>query len=100
MNRKNNWVFQWNMSFNPDPSKQAQGVIFSRKLQKSAHLTLSFNRNSVTQSATQKYLGMLLGSKLGFQGHLKSILNKLTKAIGFLRKLHKTLPRLPLLTTY
>ena len=26
-----NWAFQWKMSFNPDPSKQAQEIIFSRK---------------------------------------------------------------------
>ena len=26
-----NWSFQCKMSFNPDPSKQAQGIIFSRK---------------------------------------------------------------------
>ena len=29
-----NWAFQWKMSFNPDPNKQAQEVIFSRKHQK------------------------------------------------------------------
>ena len=28
------WAFQWKMSFNPDPSKQAQELIFSRKLKK------------------------------------------------------------------
>ena len=28
------WAFQWKMSFNPDPSKQAQEVIFSTKLKK------------------------------------------------------------------
>ena len=28
-----NGAFQWKMSFNPDPSKQAQEVIFSRKIQ-------------------------------------------------------------------
>ena len=27
-----NWAFQWKMSFNPDPIKQAQEVIFSHKL--------------------------------------------------------------------
>ena len=27
----NKWVFQWKMSFNPDPSKQTQVIIFSRK---------------------------------------------------------------------
>ena len=26
------WAFQWKMSFNPDPSKQAQAIIFSRKI--------------------------------------------------------------------
>ena len=100
LNRINNWAFQWKMSFNPDPSKQAQEVIFSRKLQKSTHPTLSFNNNTVTQSVTQKHLGMLLDTKLDFQGHLKSIFNKVNKTIGLLRKLHNTLPRLPLLTIY
>ena len=64
LNRKNNWAFQWKMSLNPDSSKQAQEVIFSRKLQKSTHPTLSFNNNTVTpQSGTQKHLGMLLDTK-------------------------------------
>ena len=26
-----NWAFQWKMSFKPDPSKQAQQIIFSGK---------------------------------------------------------------------
>ena len=43
---------------------------------------------------------MLLDTKLNFQGHLKSILHKINKTIGLLRKLHNTLPRLPLLTIY
>ena len=34
------WAFHWKMSFNPDPSKQAQEVILSRKLKK--HITPSF----------------------------------------------------------
>ena len=66
MTKIDNWAFQWKMSFNPDPSKQVQEVIFSRKLQKSTHLTLSFNNNTVTQSITQKHL---LDTKLDFQGH-------------------------------
>ena len=88
------------MSFNPHPSKQAQEVIFSRKPQKSTHPALSFNNNIVNQSVTQKHLGMLLDNKLDFQGHLKSILNKVNKTIGLLRKLHNTVPRLSLLTIY
>ena len=62
------------------------------------HPTLSFN-SSVAQSVTQKHLGILLDTKLDLQGHL-SIINKGNKTIGLLRKLHNTLPRLPLLTIY
>ena len=43
---------------------------------------------------------MLLDTKLDFQEHLKIVLNKVNKTIGLLRKLHSTLPRLPLLTIY
>ena len=36
-----NWAFQWKMNFNPDPNKQAQEIIFSRKKTASLHsLTL------------------------------------------------------------
>ena len=35
LKKVSNWAFQWKMSFNPDPSKLAQEVIFSRKLKKS-----------------------------------------------------------------
>ena len=30
----NNWSYQWKINFNPDPNKQAQEVIFSRKTKK------------------------------------------------------------------
>ena len=33
----NRWAFQWKMSFNPDPKKQAQKVIFSRKSKAISH---------------------------------------------------------------
>ena len=54
----------------------------------------------MTQSATQKHLGILLDVQLDFQGHLKNIYSKVNKTIGLLRKLNNTLPRLPLLTIY
>ena len=82
------WAFQWKMSFNPDPSKQAEEAISSRKLQKSVYLSLHFNNIPVTQSTTQKHLGMLLDVKLDFQEHLKNIYSKFNKTIGLLCKLH------------
>ena len=43
LNKIKNWAIQWKMNFNPDPSKQAQEVIFSRKLQKTNHNQVYFN---------------------------------------------------------
>ena len=37
-----NWATQWKMSFNPDPNKQATGVIFSRKINPVDHPLLYF----------------------------------------------------------
>ena len=59
LNKINHWTFQCKMSFNPDRSKQAQKVTFSRKLRKSVYLPLHFNRTAVSQLTSQKHLGML-----------------------------------------
>ena len=88
------------MSFNPDPNKQAQEVIFSRKLNKPNHPSLNFNNTVIIQSTTHKHLGMILDTKLDFQEHLKDKLSKISKTIGLLRKLQKILTRPPLLTIY
>ena len=41
LKKVNDWVFQWKMSFNPDPRKQTQEIIFSRKSKRS---TFSFQQ--------------------------------------------------------
>ena len=43
---------------------------------------------------------MFLDTKLDFEEHLKSIFSKVNKTIGLLRKLHRILRRLLLLTIY
>ena len=88
------------MNFNPDPSKQAQEVIFSRKLQKTNHNQVYFNHNSVKQVPSQKHLGMYLDIKLNFQEHLNNVLSKVNKTIGLLRKLQAFLPCQYLVTVY
>ena len=95
-----NWEFQWKMSFNSDPSKQSQEFIFSRKIRKTCHPFIYFNNKSVKQVPSPKHLGLILNTKLNFQEHLKSILNKVNKTIGQLRKLQNVLPRGPPLTIY
>ena len=88
------------MNFNPDPSKQAQEVIFSRKLQKTNHNQVYFNHNSVKQVPSQKHIGMYLNTNLNFQEHLNNVLSKVNKTIGLLRKLQAFLPRQSLVTVY
>ena len=94
------WAFQWKMSFNPDPNKQAQKVIFSRKRNKFCHPSLRFNNNNVSQASSQKHLGLTLDNRLTFDEHLTNVSNKISKTIGSLRKLQNILPRPALLTIY
>ena len=72
----NKWAFQWKMSFNPDPSKQAQEVIFNRKIKELPDPSLVFNNNNVLQTSSQKHLGVTLDVKLTFAKHLNNVLNK------------------------
>ena len=88
------------MSFNPDPNKQAQEVIFSCKIKKSAHLPWIFNNNIVIQSITQKQLGMLLDTKVDFQEYHNSIFSKINTTICLLKQLRSTLQRSPLYAIY
>ena len=88
------------MSFNPDPSKQVQEIIFSRKTKKISHPSLRFNNSIVSQSPYQKHLGIFLDAQLTFEEHLKGITTKVNKTIGLIRKLRNVLPRLALMTIY
>ena len=94
LKKVNNGVFQWKMSFNPDPSKQAQEVIFSRKLKRPIQPPLVFNNNKVSQTFPQKQLGVRLDFKLTFEDHLNNVLAKVNKAVGLLRKLRNLLLRI------
>ena len=93
-----NWAYQWKMSFNPDPNKQAQEVIFSRKTKKLNHPPLTFSKSTVSQSTYQKHLGVILDASLSFDEHLISVQSKTNKTICLLRKLQNTLPRQALIT--
>ena len=88
------------MTFNPDRSKQAQEIIFSRKLKKATHPPLLFNNNNASQVNSKKHLGVILDVKLTFEEHLKNVFNKTNKTIGLLRKLSNLLPRQALVTIY
>ena len=94
------WAHQRKMSFNPDPTKQAVEVIFSRKVNKDSHPTLTFNNSIVYQAMSQKHLGTLLDNRLSFQEHLRLVFSKINRTIGLLHKLQCLIPGSALLTIY
>ena len=98
--RIKDWAFQWKMSFNPDPNKQAAEVIFSHKVDQPAHPAISFNDSQVISLPAHKHLGMSLDSKLNFELHLSDKITKTSKIIGMLRRVHKYLSRESLLKIY
>ena len=92
------WASQWKMSFNPDISKQAQEITFSKK--NVSHPPLYFNETHAVVSSYQKHLGVFLDKKLNFQHHIKEKIAKASKGIGVIKKLNNVLPRNTLLTIY
>ena len=94
------WAYRWKMSFNPDPSKQAQEILFSNKVMKTNHPNIIFNGNTVQKSANQKHLGLILDEKLTFNDHITSKLTTANKLTSTLRKLYHYMPRDSLVTIY
>lgn len=75
------------MSFSPNPSKEAQEVIFIWKVNKDFHPSLTFNNNIGYQSTSQNHLGITVDNCLSFEEHLRLGFSKISKTIGLLRKL-------------
>ena len=94
------WAYQWKMSFNPDPTKQAQELIFSRKNNKPYHPDLIFNQTNVNRTSSHKHLGLILDEKLNFKEHVKVLVDKASKGISIIRKLRYQIPRHSLVSLY
>ena len=88
------------MLFNPDPSKPAQEVIFSRKRKEESHPIISLNNIEVERTPYQKHLGLLLDEKLNFKQHVDNAILKINKGISIIKKLRHSLPRKSLLRIY
>ena len=100
LDKINNWAYQWKMSFNHDPSKKAQEVVFSRKVNNVLHSPLTFSNVDVDQIRSQKHSGMFLEFTLSFNEHLETVFAKLNRGIAILRKLQSVLSREALLIIY
>ena len=66
LNKIKEQAFQEKMSFNPDRSKQAQKVIFTRKVKKVVHLPIFLHDKPLQQVSSQKCLGLILDTSLTF----------------------------------
>ena len=86
------------MCFNPDITKQAQEVTFSRNSKKTDDPTVYFNHAPVTHTNCHKHLGMYLDEKLNFLQHIKEKTSKANRGIGVIQKLRHILPRHSLIT--
>ena len=80
------------MSFNPDPSKQAEEILFSQKLKGPVHPPIYFNDNEVKRVSYHKHLGLILDAKFSFAKHFNEIIASARKGIGIIRHLAPYLP--------
>ena len=81
------WAQNWQMSFNPDPAKQAVEMIFSTKRVPMNHHPVFFNGAPVMRVHVQKHLGIILDSKLSFAANIRLVNSKCRQGIGMLRLL-------------
>ena len=86
------------MSFNPDITKQAQEIIFSRKKNNTSHPSLYFNNTRIQRKSVQKHLDLFLHEKLSFLEDIDEKIKKATVGVLLMRKLNLLLPRWSLLT--
>ena len=82
LKKVSDWVYQWKMSFNPDLSKQAQEVIFSRKAFRVDHPVVTFNSSPVARTPCQKHSGSYLIMVISF------MTNQIIKHLATNLKLH------------
>ena len=87
------WVYQWKMSFNPDPAKQAEQVIFSTKVFKVEHTAIYFRGSEVETVPHHKHIGLILDETLNFAEHIKEAIIKARRGIGIIRFLSKYVHR-------
>ena len=92
LKRINDWAMQWKMSFNPDPTKPAEEILFSHKRSQPAHPPLTFNGVEVKRVDEHKHLGLILDPKLSFTAHINEKTTKARKGIGLIKHLRSYLP--------
>ena len=94
------WAYNLKMVFNPDRSKPAQEVLFSRKKQVQVHPTISLNNIQIEKAPYQRHLGLIIKEKLNFEQYIDSAISKVNKGISIIYRFRYRLPRKSLITIY
>ena len=89
----NRWAYDWKMSFNQGPRKQAVELKFSMKRVEVNHPEIQFNNIPIRKVDEHKHLGIIFDPKLSFSAHIKAAISKARKGVGLLKHLSKFLPR-------
>ena len=92
LNTINQWATQWKMSFNPDPTKPAEEILFSVKRKSPDHPPLFFNGTEVVRVTEHKHLGLTFDPKLNFVAHINAKCATARKGIGLLKQVRSYLP--------
>ena len=88
------------MSFNADPKKPTQEVLFSRKNSNITHPIIHFNNVEVQRANQQRHLGIIVHETLNFKSYIDKVLTKDSKGIAVIKRLRNSLPRKSLITIY
>ena len=83
-----NWAFQWKMSLNPYPTKQAEQVIFSSKSIKAKYPPIYFSNSAVVTVPHHKHIGLVLDESLTMRNISKKLLLRREEAQALLDLWH------------
>ena len=75
------------MQFNPDPKKQTNEIIFSRRSNRCTYPPITSSNNIITTCPHKKHVGVVLDSKLDFSIHTEQKIRKCDKIVGLIRRL-------------
>ena len=86
------WAYQWKMSLNPDPTKQAEHVIFSAKASKVEHPAIYFHGSEVITVLHHKHISLILDETLNFAECIKEAIIKARRSTCIIRFFSKYVP--------
>ena len=89
---------QCKILFNLEPSKQTMEICFFQHIDNKNYPSLILNDTKVQFATSQKYLVLILNSRLDFIEHIDNKINKKKKIIGMMKRHSLTRSRKTLLT--